>query len=58
VFSEKMSGGSTDQREQLTLALEFVREWDTLICTRLAADQRWNRQPMKKPLVIASTVCS
>ena len=35
VFSEKMSGRSTDQREQLALALDFVREGDTLVVTRL-----------------------
>ena len=35
VFSEKMSGRSTLDREQLALALDFVREGDTLIVTRL-----------------------
>lgn len=35
VFSEKMSGRSTTDREQLALALDFVREGDTLIVTRL-----------------------
>jgi DNA invertase Pin-like site-specific DNA recombinase len=35
VFSEKMSGRSTTDREQLAMALDFVREGDTLICTRL-----------------------
>ena len=35
VFSEKMSGRSTTDREQLALAIEFAREGDTLICTRL-----------------------
>lgn len=35
VFSEKISGRSTDQREQLALALDFVREGDTLVVTRL-----------------------
>lgn len=35
VFSEKMSGRSTTDREQLAAALEFVREGDTLVVTRL-----------------------
>lgn len=35
VFSEKMSGRSTTDREQLALALDFVREGDTLVVTRL-----------------------
>lgn len=35
VFSEKMSGRSTADREQLGLALDFVREGDTLVVTRL-----------------------
>lgn len=35
VFSEKMSGRSTNDREQLALALDFVREGDTLVVTRL-----------------------
>lgn len=35
VFSEKMSGRSTTEREQLAQALDFVREGDTLIVTRL-----------------------
>ena len=35
VFSEKMSGRSTKDREQLALALDFVREGDTLVITRL-----------------------
>jgi DNA invertase Pin-like site-specific DNA recombinase len=35
VFSEKLSGRSTNQREQLALAIEFVREGDTLCVTRL-----------------------
>lgn len=35
VFSEKMTGRSTSDREQLALALDFVREGDTLIVTRL-----------------------
>jgi len=34
VFAEKQSG-STAQREQLQAALEFVREGDTLVVTRL-----------------------
>lgn len=35
VFSEKLSGRSTNQREQLALAIDFVREGDTLVVTRL-----------------------
>ncbi len=35
VFAEKMSGRSTTAREQLALALDFVREGDTLVVTRL-----------------------
>lgn len=35
VFSEKMSGRSTTEREQLAQALDFCREGDTLIVTRL-----------------------
>lgn len=35
IFSEKMSGRSADDREQLTLALEFVRESDIFCVTRL-----------------------
>lgn len=35
VFSEKMSGRSTLDRERLAFALDFVREGDTLIVTRL-----------------------
>lgn len=35
VFSEKMSGRSASDREQLAHALDFVREGDTLIVTRL-----------------------
>lgn len=35
VFSEKMSGRSTQDREQLAAALDFCREGDTLIVTRL-----------------------
>lgn len=35
VFAEKLSGRSTTDREQLALALDFVREGDTLIVTRL-----------------------
>nr|WP_066593805.1 recombinase family protein [Sphingomonas pruni] len=35
VFSEKMSGRSTNEREQLAMALDFVRDGDTLVCTRL-----------------------
>ena len=33
VYSEKQSGTKTD-REQLALALEYVREGDTLVCTK------------------------
>lgn len=35
VFAEKMSGRSAKDRDQLALALDFVREGDTLIVTRL-----------------------
>jgi DNA invertase Pin-like site-specific DNA recombinase len=35
VFEEKRSGGSQDGREQLALALDYVREGDTLVVTRL-----------------------
>lgn len=35
VFSEKVSGRSTQDREQLAQALDFVREGDTLIVTLL-----------------------
>jgi len=35
VFSEKVSGRSTTDREQLAMALDFVREGDTLVVTRL-----------------------
>jgi len=35
VFAEKQSGTGTDKREGLREALEFVREGDTLIVTRL-----------------------
>ena len=35
VFSEKVSGRSTKDREQLTQAIEFVREGDVLVVTRL-----------------------
>lgn len=35
VFSEKVSGRSTQDRDQLAQALDFVRESDTLIVTRL-----------------------
>lgn len=35
VFSEKVSGRSTKDREQLAQALDFVREGDTFVCTRL-----------------------
>lgn len=35
IFSEKVSGRSTTDREQLALAMSFAREGDTLIVTRL-----------------------
>ena len=35
IFSEKMSGRSTKDRDQLAEALDFVREGDTLAITRL-----------------------
>ena len=35
IFSEKVSGRSTTDREQLAMALDFVREGDTLVVTRL-----------------------
>lgn len=35
IFSEKVSGRSTTDREQLAMALDFCREGDTLIVTRL-----------------------
>ena len=35
VFSEKLSGRSTTDRDQLNDALDFVREGDTLVVTRL-----------------------
>jgi len=35
VFAEKVSGRSTTDRDQLALALDFVREGDTLCVTRL-----------------------
>jgi DNA invertase Pin-like site-specific DNA recombinase len=35
VFAEKVSGRSTQDRDQLAAALDFVRESDTLIVTRL-----------------------
>lgn len=35
VFSEKMSGRSTNGRDQLAHAIDFVREGDTLVVTRL-----------------------
>lgn len=35
VFAEKMSGRSTTDREQLALAIEFAREGDTFVVTRL-----------------------
>lgn len=35
LFSEKVSGRSTTDREQLAQAIDFVREGDTLIVTRL-----------------------
>lgn len=35
VFSEKVSGRSTIDREQLAMAMSFARDGDTLIVTRL-----------------------
>jgi len=35
VFAEKQSGTTTGQRDELREALEFVREGDTLVVTRL-----------------------
>lgn len=35
VFSEKRSGTTTDGREQLALAVDYVRDGDTFIVTRL-----------------------
>ena len=35
LFSESYSGGSTQGRKQLQLALDFVREGDVLVCTKL-----------------------
>jgi DNA invertase Pin-like site-specific DNA recombinase len=35
VFSEKQSGTSTSKRDQLAASLEFVREGDTLVVTRI-----------------------
>ncbi|WP_404482032.1 recombinase family protein [Novosphingobium sp. BL-52-GroH] len=35
VFTEKMSGRSTIDREQFAMAIDFVREGDTLVVTRL-----------------------
>lgn len=35
IFSEKVSGRSTTNREQLAMALDFARDGDTLIVTRL-----------------------
>ena len=35
VFAEKVSGRSTQDRDQLAAAMDFVRESDTLIVTRL-----------------------
>lgn len=35
VFAEKVSGRSTRDREQLATALDFVRDGDTLVVTRL-----------------------
>lgn len=35
IFSEKVSGRSTKDRDQLAEALDFVREGDTLVVTRL-----------------------
>ncbi|WBY16619.1 recombinase family protein [Erythrobacteraceae bacterium WH01K] len=35
VFSEKVSGTSTSKREQLLLCMEFIREGDVLVVTRI-----------------------
>ena len=35
IFAEKRSGRSASDREQLALALDFIRDGDTLIVTRL-----------------------
>jgi DNA invertase Pin-like site-specific DNA recombinase len=35
IFEEKASGKSSDNREQLQLALEYVREGDVLVITKL-----------------------
>ena len=35
VFKEKQSGRSTDKREQLALCLDYVRDGDTLVVTKL-----------------------
>lgn len=35
VFAEKVSGRSTHDREQLAMVLDFVRDGDTLVVTRL-----------------------
>jgi DNA invertase Pin-like site-specific DNA recombinase len=35
VFREKQSGRSTDKREQLALCLDYVRDGDTLVITKL-----------------------
>ncbi|MEK7455349.1 MAG: recombinase family protein [Pseudomonadota bacterium] len=35
IFAEKMSGRSTTDRDQLALTLDFVREGDILVVTRL-----------------------
>ena len=35
IFKEKQSGRTTDKREQLSLCLDYVRDGDTLVITRL-----------------------
>ena len=35
VFAEKRSGRTAAKREQLALALDFIRDGDTLIVTRI-----------------------
>lgn len=35
VFAEKRTGGTTADRDQLAQALDYVREGDVLICTRI-----------------------
>lgn len=55
VFSEKVSGRSTTDREQLAMALDFVREGDTLVVTRL--DRLARRTPDRANLSVSSIGC-